>query len=321
MTEVIRRRPEREAIEPTDPREYQRADGSPLIHRPGVDYSHFTEEAANSGVTALEDMLRVSSEPSSELGSPIDMSSPTEDHDPIANFRARREEKDQRWAAGIPVEAGSRAAKRHERVERLKQTPAVLRSAGRSALRVLRRSGSAVFEGSIAVAAATSVVASEANAGLKRMDNFVDTKTREAQTFARDKAVELGQAGVNKAEAISSKVGNAVENGIESAIAGASSLAAAGREKVADVKETTRDVIDAYKGRFLRFREKALNRKMVRRAKWMNFRSETVAKYNDAKDNTYEKIEDAKWSAKATRTAGRVAIGSFSDTRTALKSR
>ncbi len=97
-------------------------------------------------------------------------------------------------------------------MEKIKNVPQVLGNVGRSALRFLRRSGSAVFEGAITTAAVGVVVAQEANAGLKYANELVDTKTREAQDYAREKAAEIGHKTMDKAEELGGKLGTKLEN-------------------------------------------------------------------------------------------------------------
>ncbi len=97
-----------------------------------------------------------------------------------------------------------------------------------------------------------------------------------------------------------------------------------GTQKVADTKEVASDMISSVRERLARRKEKALTRKYEREAKERKRRALASAENNTIQENvkkisTKERLDKIKWNARAIRTAGRVALLTFKDTREALK--
>lgn len=159
---------------------------------------------------------------------------------------------------------------------------------------------------------------------------FAKDRVVDGATFAKDTVKLNAEAAV----AVSKyEVGQKIEGAKAAIQSGVDTV----KEKVTDTREIAGDMVASLRERLARRKEAALTRKYERHAKWMQFKSgvkeyagfvkegfsetaDTVkGGYNNLKDSAKERAEKAKWNARAVRTAGRVAVHTFKDTREALK--
>lgn len=137
--------------------------------------------------------------------------------------------------------------------------------------------------------------------------------------YAKDKVAEKASTAMDKTEQFAGKVGAKMEAGVETSIAAVSNAVESGKQWVADNKEMAGDMVQSIRERLARRKEAALGRKYARHAKWMRIKQTMRDRISDVKDASRERVEKTKWNARATRTAGRIALQGFKETRDTLR--
>lgn len=150
------------------------------------------------------------------------------------------------------------ATKQRELGERVDNAKAFLRGIGTSALNRLKKTGRSIAEGALIGAATGAVLATElvrsAKDGLNRMDNFVDTKTADAQKFAKDTVTTNAKMAFE-----------------------------VGKYELAQAKE-----------RYLERREAARTRRQERRASWQQKRQEFATRARGRYERSKARVDVAR---------------------------
>lgn len=171
---------------------------------------------------------------------------------------------------------------------------AAMRGFGRSALNVLSKT--ARFSADVVVVGfGASIATGQAlSRGLDRMDSYTARKTAEAQDWAKQKAKDTALKTLNGFEQAGDWLGGKIESGINSAKIAAKDAREAGKTQLTDVAEATRYVYEAYRGRYLRNREKALTRRLERRHRWSLKREELASRARSGYERNKARVDVAR---------------------------
>ncbi|MDB5165347.1 MAG: hypothetical protein JWM00_237 [Candidatus Saccharibacteria bacterium] len=171
------------------------------------------------------------------------------------------------------------------RQEKLDEAKIKVRGFGRSALAHLKNAGM--------ITLGVGLLAGEAaGRGAKRGAEAAIDGTKNVTTKTADKLGDATMSGLGKAENLAETVGT----------------------KILGVAESVKEAREYRKEAAARRKDEALTRKYERHAKWMKFKQPFVEKVNGVKNT----VESSKRTIQATRTAGRMALRTFQDTRQAF---